>query len=126
MRKILPALLVLMMVTSCMITPKKHLERFEFTQAQMGLPFRIVLYSPNPCFATNAATAAFARIAELNSILSDYDEHSELSRLSKTSGLGQSVPIGKDLGTVLEKARYYSKRSDGAFDVTVGPLVQLW
>jgi thiamine biosynthesis lipoprotein len=36
------------------------------------------------------------------------------------------VPVGKDLFAVLEKAQEVSKLSDGAFDVTVGPLVQLW
>lgn len=92
----------------------------------MGLPFRIVLYAPTGAIATNAATAAFARISELNAILSDYEETSELSRLSRSSGSGQWVPLGTDLAWVLKRSEYHSRASGGAFDVTVGPLVQLW
>ncbi len=60
------------------------LQRFEFTQPQMGLPFRIVLYTADQASANSAARAAFARISQLNDILSDYDTDSELSLLSRT------------------------------------------
>ena len=106
--------------------PRAVLGRHEFQRPEMGLPFRIVLYAPDGTSATNAAEAAFARIAELNSSLSDYDDASELSRLSRTSGTGQAVPVGTDLWNVLAKAAQVSRASDGAFDITVGPLVQLW
>ena len=92
----------------------------------MGVPFRIVLYASSANVASNAAEAAFARVSELNSILSDYESDSELSRLSRTSGSNQEVPLSDDLWRVLAKAQEASRKSDGAFDVTVGPLVQLW
>lgn len=100
--------------------------RFEFERPQMGLPFRIVLYAPDADHATRAAEAAWRRIAELNSILSDYEPESELSRLSRSSGSGVAVPVGTDLWNVLSRAETISRASDGAFDITVGPLVQLW
>jgi thiamine biosynthesis lipoprotein len=92
----------------------------------MGVPFRIVLYATNTSVGNTAAQAAFSRIAELNEILSDYDTDSELSRLSRTAGEGRAVPVSKDLWRVLEASRELSARSDGAFDVTVGPVVNLW
>lgn len=92
----------------------------------MGLPFRIVLYARDAQTATNVAEAVWSRIAELNAILSDYDENSELSRLSRTAGSGQRVLLSRDLGTVLQEAERISRISEGAFDVTVGPYVQLW
>jgi FAD:protein FMN transferase len=101
-------------------------QRFEFAQPQMGVPFRLVLYARDGAAATNAATAAFARVADLNAKLSDYDADSELSRLSRTSGSGAWVPVSDDLWRVLTAARALSARSDGAFDVTVGPVVNLW
>ncbi len=102
------------------------LERYEFQRPQMGLPFRIVLYARDAQKATNVAEAVWSRIAGLNSILSDYDEDSELSRLSRTGGSGQKVPLSRDLGIVLQEAERISRISEGAFDVTVGPYVQLW
>ncbi|MCX7824241.1 MAG: FAD:protein FMN transferase [Verrucomicrobiae bacterium] len=100
--------------------------RFEFTRPAMGMPVRITLYAPDRAAADAAADAAFKRIKELNAILSDYEPDSELSLLSKTSGGGETVPLSPDLWTVLSRAQELSRRSDGAFDVTVGPAVWLW
>jgi thiamine biosynthesis lipoprotein len=100
--------------------------RFEFSRPQMGVPFRLVLYARDGQSATNAAEAAWARVAELNAALSDYDPDSELSRLSQRSGSGGWVPVGDDLWRVLTAAQALSRRTEGAFDVTVGPVVNLW
>jgi thiamine biosynthesis lipoprotein len=85
-----------------------------------------VLYAPDAPTAQTAAQAAFRRIASLNDTLSDYDSDSELSRLSHSSGQGKAVPVSTDLWVVLERAQQLSQRTDGAFDVTVGPMVNLW
>ena len=100
--------------------------RCEYRQTHMGMPFRIVLYATDQAAGDAAATAAFHRIAELNRILSDYEADSELSRLSRTAGSGAVVPLGADLARVLQRAQEISRLSDGAFDVTVGPLVDVW
>ncbi len=100
--------------------------RFEFTQPQMGLPFRIVLHAPDAATAEAAAKAAFARIAQLNDILSDYDTDSELSRLSRTAGEGRAIPVSADLWRMLQRSQAMARQTDGAFDVTVGPCVNLW
>lgn len=58
--------------------------------------------------------------------MSDYTPESELGRLSRTSGQGKAVPVSADLWRVLERAWQLSSQSGGAFDVTVGPAVNLW
>lgn len=124
-----PGVVALLGVLLAVFTGCAHrapLERYEFQRPQMGIPFRIVLYVRGAECATNVAEKVWGRIAELNSILSDYDENSELSRLSQTSGRGERVLLSGDLGIVLEEAERISRVSDGAFDVTVGPYVQLW
>lgn len=100
--------------------------RCEYRQTHMGMPFRIVLYAPDPSVGDAAAAAAFLRISELNRALSDYEPDSELSRLSRTAGSGAVVALGDDLARVLDRAQEISRISDGAFDVTVGPLVDVW
>jgi len=92
----------------------------------MGVPFRIVLYAKTELEAKTASDVAFARIKQLNDILSDYDPDSELSKLSRTSGSGQKIKLSDDLWLVLQRAQDLAERSDGAFDVTVGPVVNLW
>lgn len=113
-------------LTGCSTSRPSNLTRYEFQRPEMGLPFRLILYAPTADAATNAFEAAFARIADLNACLSDYDENSELSKLSRSSGSGKWVPISDDLWRVLDRASLVSRSSDGAFDITVGPLVQLW
>jgi len=118
----------LLLAAGC-VTPSREsppLSRFEFTRPQMGLPFRIVLYAPDAATANAAAEAAFARISQLNDSLSDYDADSELSRLSRTSGEDRAVPVSADLWAVLERSQALARRTDGSFDVTVGPVVNLW
>jgi thiamine biosynthesis lipoprotein len=100
--------------------------RYEFEQAEMGVPFRIVLYAASRNMAEGAAAAAFQRIKQLNDCMTDYDADSELSRLSRTSGQDTAVEVSPDLWIVLERAQQLAVRSHGAFDVTVGPVVNLW
>jgi thiamine biosynthesis lipoprotein len=100
--------------------------RYEFHQTEMGVPFRIVLYALSQNSAEGAAAAAFQRVKQLNDIMTDYDSDSELSRLSQTSGQHQAVAVSPDLWVVLARAQELAQRSQGAFDVTVGPYVNLW
>lgn len=108
-------------------TPRQEvaLTRFTFTEYHMGVDARIVVYAPNRDAAERACTAAFNRIAELDAIMSDYRADSELMLLCKKAG-GAPVPVSADLFKVLQTATIVSRRSKGAFDVTVGPLVALW
>jgi thiamine biosynthesis lipoprotein len=100
--------------------------RYEFAERQMGVTFRILLYAPDENTANLAAKAAFEEIGRLNRIMSDYDPQSELMRLCQTAEPGKPVKVSEELLFVLGRASRLSCRTQGAFDVTVGPLVRLW
>jgi len=105
------------------------LQKFEYIRPKMGTGFRIVLYAADKKAADAGAEAAFARIDQLNAILSDYDPNSELSKLSQRTLNGpmpEPVKVSDDLWRVLEQSQVAAERSDGAFDITVGPFVKLW
>jgi thiamine biosynthesis lipoprotein len=108
------------------IAAEPQLSRFQRTQIHMGMSFGIVLYASDESAANRAFTAAFARIEALNGIFSDYDTDSEVSRLCDLAPTKQPVPVSIELATVLAHAQHLSRQSDGAFDVTVGPLTKLW
>jgi thiamine biosynthesis lipoprotein len=91
----------------------------------MGVDVRLVVYAPDQPTAERACAAAFERFAELDTIMSDYRPDSELMRLCAKAG-GPPVPVSRDLFIVLQRSQEVAKRSDGAFDVTCGPLVALW
>ena len=91
----------------------------------MGTTARVVLYAPTKSEADQAAAAAFGRIAVLDATLSDYRPDSELSRLTR-DGVGRPIPVSRDFFRVLAAAQGMAARTGGAFDITVGPLSQLW
>lgn len=113
---------------SCVSTETEviTLNRYEFERPEMGVPFRIVLFAPDPATAQRASSFAFDRIKQLNDMMTDYDSDSELSKLSRTSGQGREIAVSHDLWVVLQRAQELAARSGGAFDVTVGPYVNLW
>src|SRR5271157_4352013 len=101
------------------------LKRFEYSLPRMGTMFRIGMYAADNAQASKAAEAAFARAEELEQIMSDYRADSELMRLAR-EGASAPFPVSDDLYDVLAKSIRISELSRGAFDVTVGPLVELW
>jgi thiamine biosynthesis lipoprotein len=94
-------------------------QRWEWAEPAMGTLVRITAYAPNAA----AVRAAFARVHELDDRLSDYKPDSEVSRLSGQAG---RVRISEDLFRVLSISHELASDSEGAFDVTLGPLVRLW
>ena len=105
---------------------EESLQKFAFEKAEMGVPFRITLYAVNEDAAKRAADDGFARVAALNHIFSDYEDDSELTQLSRTSGRGRAVKVSDELWIVLARAQVLAARTDGAFDVTCGPLTSMW
>lgn len=100
-------------------------QRFEYSQVAMGVRARIVLYAKDEATAKQAASAAFDRIAALENVMSDYRPTSELMRLCEKAS-GPPVHVSPDLLFILTKSQELARRSGGAFDVTVGPMVRLW
>jgi thiamine biosynthesis lipoprotein len=101
------------------------LKRFTFSEPHMGTLFSLILYAPDEATAQKAAKEAFARIEELNAIMSDYKADSELMKLCQHAG-GDPVPVGEDLFKVLQASQEVARLSDGAFDVSISPVVRLW
>ena len=91
----------------------------------MGTLVRITLYTSSEDAARKAFESAFARIAELDRILSDYQPDSELNQLTRKA-LARPTHVSKDLLAVLSASQELSEATDGAFDVTQGPVIRLW
>jgi len=105
--------------------PVPPLTRFEFKQPHMGTLFTITLYAATEAQGRAASDAAFAKIAALNAMMTDYDAESELMQLCKKP-VGQPVRVSPELFEVLQQSQRLAELSDGAFDVTVGPVVRQW
>jgi FAD:protein FMN transferase len=110
-----------------------ELQRYSRSEVHMAVDFEIVLYAAGETNAEEALSRAMARIADLDSRLSDYDPTSELSKLSESSAQrdnlsspNATVKVSDDLWRVLLVSQQISEFTDGAFDITIGPLTKLW
>jgi thiamine biosynthesis lipoprotein len=65
------------------------------------------------------------RLDQINNLMSTYDPGSELSRFN-TLASSDWYPVSEDTARVIEVSQEISILSRGAFDVSVGPLVELW
>jgi FAD:protein FMN transferase len=124
MGTVMKAVAVPICLLAALASPRT-LARFEFERAAMGTRARVVLYAGGAAEAERLAARAFARIADLDRVLSDYRHDSELMELCRGAG-GPARRVSADLFRVLEQAQRIARASDGAFDVTIGPVSRLW
>jgi thiamine biosynthesis lipoprotein len=101
------------------------MQRFEYRQVRMGVETRLVVYAPDEARALAACRAAYHRISELEAKMSDYRPDSELMLLCQRA-VNRWVRVSRELFYVLWRAQKLAAQTAGAFDITVGPLVQLW
>lgn len=100
--------------------------RFSFTQPKMGSPFTIVLYENDSAKATTIAGQCFSLVDSFVSIFSDYIDTSELSKLSASAGSNKWMPVSPAMFEILILSEIAFKKTGGAFDITIGPVIQLW
>ena len=91
----------------------------------MGTIFEIVIYDEDLPRADAAGRAALDEVIRLDGMMSNYKPESDLSRMNQTAHF-QPVHIPRELYELIEESLFYSRHSNGQFDISVGPLVDLW
>ena len=91
----------------------------------MGTVFDIVAYADSPERASAAIEKAFQEIVRLDRVMSNYKPESNLSRLNRSAHFHVQNVV-PDLYRAVEESLPYSRMSAGKFDITVGPLSDLW
>ena len=99
------------------------LHRVSETRTQMGTLVIITIVAPEFKVAREMVQNAFAKIERLEGILSRHRRDTPLDRLN-TKGFLEAPPPA--LVEVMGRALTYSLMTDGAFDVTVAPLLELY
>ena len=96
------------------------------TRPLMGVAWTITVHARDRASGAAAIDAGFAEARRLEHILSDYEPDSELSRLSAAAPTPAPIHVSSDLWSVLVRAEEVRELTDGAFDISVGPLTALW
>src|ERR1035438_7017505 len=91
----------------------------------MGATYSIVLYGYDRVKMEAAVDAAFDEVRRLDEMLSNYRADSEWSEVNRHAA-EKPVKLSPELFQLLSACVAYSRESDGAFDITVGPLMKVW
>lgn len=69
--------------------------------------------------------AVDAALADVNAKMSNWDPNSEISQFNARTET-TPAPVSEDLAYVMRAANQIHLQSEGLFDVTLGPLIELW
>jgi len=104
---------------------RNKMQTFRETRVSLYTIVTITVYSESGQKAKAAIDATYAELDRLGKLLNFYTEDSEVSMINRFSGI-KPVKVSKDTLDVIDRALYISRITDGAFDVTIGPIVKLW
>ena len=121
MRILIFTMVVVVLLSACEQAPEVH----RFSGKTMGTSYNIVAIPDRDIGKEELQEAITQSLSRVNDHLSNWDQTSEISRFnnSKTT---QPIKISKMLGQVIETANIVHDKSEGFFDITISPLVDLW
>ncbi|MGL5751437.1 MAG: FAD:protein FMN transferase [Paraclostridium sp.] len=112
---------LVLVVTGCK-KEEKAIEPISRTEIFMGTAIKVTLYDSNDEEILNKV---FDHILEMENLVSINKEGTEVDNLNKNSGI-KPVKMSEDSFNIIKAGVYYSKLSDGGYDISIGPLVKLW
>lgn len=118
--KLLFLILLFIITTSCSNSLNNAFEDESFA---MGTIITQQIYGNDSKIVSDEVNA---KINELESIMTINAPDSEIDKLNNSAGDGSWNTLDKEIIYVLKKAIKFSGLSEGAFDITIGPLVKKW
>ena len=91
----------------------------------MACAYDILAYGEDGGALPGIVEAAFDEVDRIDRLMSHYKPESPLSRLNREAASGP-VTVEPELFDFIAESLRYSRESDGAFDITVGPLMKTW
>lgn len=95
------------------------------SHASMGTTYRIQLYGAGREDLPLVAESAFDEVDRIDRLMSVYKRNSAVSFINRRAGR-EPVPVEPELFDFLQRCLAFSRQSQGAFDVTVQPLMRAW
>lgn len=127
-RTIITVLIIVSAIAFFIISPKRKEPFPEYIRSYpiFGTTARIKLWhTPKSDAANKSLRKVKSYLQQLNNTINVFDPESELSRLNATA-YEQPFECSDMLWEILQAARKAYYQTDGNFDVTVGPLIDLW
>ena len=94
-------------------------------QIVMGTFARVVVVAEDQGAGSKCIRAALEEIHKVDELMSDYKSDSEIGKVNKEAA-ERAVQVSESTYEVLRRSVEFSELTDGAFDITVGPLMDLF
>ncbi|WP_170763164.1 FAD:protein FMN transferase [Ruegeria lacuscaerulensis] len=120
--RLLPVLAVATLVSGCLFDKEPEVVRL--SGETMGTTFNITAIGTDMDEDALAASVE-ETLAEVNAKMSNWDPNSEVSTFSASTST-EPVQVSDEFATVIAAANEVHEKSGGTFDVTLGPLIELW
>ena len=117
--------LVLFLFLTAYPFPADPSNLFKYHQVAMGTVIEITLIGDNEEEANKAALRAFQEIKRIETLMSPWINSSDVTRINRSAGK-EWVKVSPETMEVIKKAQEISEFSEGGFDITIGPLTELW
>jgi thiamine biosynthesis lipoprotein len=105
-----------------MVSCSKEDGKVDKYATKMDTIMHLTAYGPN---ASKAIEAAFNRVDEIEKIASRSISTSDVNKINEAAGK-EYVQVHPEIIKIIKTSVEYSKISNGAFDITVSPLIKLW
>lgn len=102
-------------------TPEETVKKFSGNT--MGTAWNVTLVTDSVSITTADIQSVLDAV---DARMSTWKPDSELSVINRTEDISQDIPISAEMAKVLAAALDVSRKTGGAYDITVGPLVNLW
>jgi FAD:protein FMN transferase len=103
--------------------PRREAKHFQ--ARSMGTVVTLTIWSDDQSGAKAASEAVFDEFRRLDQLLSNWVDTSDVSKINAAAGVS-AVPVGDETLKIIQFAQAVSKKSGGAFDITVGAYRGLW
>ena len=113
------------LATGAQVLARQPLFHHEATRLSMACVYAIDAYGPDAAALPRIVEDAFDEVDRIDRLMSHYKADSPLSHLNRDAATN-SVKVDAELFDFIAEAIRYSRESDGAFDITVGPLMKAW
>jgi len=91
----------------------------------MATRFEVALHGASEATLRAAAEEALAEIGRLEAVLSLYQPTSEIAHIN-ARGAQEPVPVSPEVFALLEHCAALGEQTQGAFDITLAPLMRCW
>jgi thiamine biosynthesis lipoprotein len=119
------SLLILAFLSALPLSAQAQTVRYEASQDAMGTQFTVVAYGRDAKYLGEVTNQVFEEIDRLDAQMSNYKPESEISALNR-QGARRAVIVEPALFALIQDSLRYSRETNGAFDITVGPLMRAW